>query len=245
MEDHLMPFNDSKRIVHFFHSAKEAVDYAVEDLVEKGREAIRSRGIFSIALSGGQTPQSIFKELAKHHAHSLDWSKVLIFWSDERSVPPQHPDSNYYNAMQSGLQELPLKKENIFRMVAEMDIEENALAYEKLIDSKIPLGIFDFVMLGMGEDGHTASLFPETNGLYSKDRLIIPNFVPKKSTWRMTMTFDCINQARYIAIYVIGPNKKEILSKVLEGPYLPDFLPIQKIGTPSSPAHWIVSTASQ
>lgn len=233
-----------KRILHFFDSSQEAVEYAVEGLIAKGKEAIHTRGFFSIALSGGKTPQSIFKELAKNHVRSLDWSKVLIFWSDERSVPPQDKESNYYNAMQSGLQELPLKPEHIFRMVAEVDIEENALAYEKLIDSKIPSGIFDFVMLGMGEDGHTASLFPETNGLYSQDRLIIPNFVPQKSTWRMTMTFDCINQARYIAIYVIGSNKKEVLSKVLEGPYLPDFLPIQKVGTPSSPSHWIISTAS-
>jgi 6-phosphogluconolactonase len=198
-----------------------------------------------VALSGGQTPNAIFKEISQpRYAQVLDWSKVLCFWSDERSVPPNNPENNYFNAMKSGLADLPLPPENIFRMPAEIDIEEHALAYEHLIRQKVPSLQFDLIMLGMGEDGHTASLFPRTHGLHTKDRLVIANYVPQKHTWRMSFTYECIHMAKLICIYVLGANKASTVAKVLLSPYDPDNLPIQRIGTPSHKALWILDSAA-
>jgi 6-phosphogluconolactonase len=142
--------------------------------------------------------------------------------------------------MQAGLSTLPLLPENIFRMKGENNIEENAREYEELIRQKVPSLQFDLIMLGMGEDGHTASLFPRTHGLHTKDRLAIANYVPQKNTWRLSMTYECIHMAKMICIYVIGAKKGSMIVKVLLGPYEPDNLPIQRIGTPSHKAIWIL-----
>lgn len=225
----------------------ETIHFSVCQFLEIGREAIQERGAFSVALSGGNTPHAIFRELSKpSHQSALDWSKVLLFWSDERSVPPTDPESNYYSAMQAGLSSLPIKQENVFRMVAEKDIEENALAYEQLIKQKVSSLHFDLMMLGMGEDGHTASLFPCTNALHARDRLVVANYVPQKQTWRMTMTYECIHRARTICIYALGAKKAHMVANVLLGPYDPEQFPVQRIGTPMHKALWILdNTASE
>lgn len=238
------PF-DKRRDMIIPGNAQETVIFCAKQFLQIGRKSIEKNGFFSVALSGGSTPNAIFKEISKpDHAQSLDWSKVLCFWSDERSTPPNHSESNYFNAMQSGLAALPILPENIFRMPAEKDIEENALAYEQLIRQKLPSLQFDLMMLGMGEDGHTASLFPRTHGLHTTNRLVIANYVPQKHTWRMSMTYECINMAKTICIYVIGANKANAVVKVLLGSYDPDNLPIQRIGTPSHKAIWILDTAA-
>lgn len=232
---------DKRRDIIIPGNAEETIRFSVCQFLEIGREAIQERGFFCVALSGGNTPNAIFQELSKpSHQSALDWSKVLCFWSDERSVPPDDQESNYHAAMQAGLASLPLKGENIFRMVAEKDIEENALAYEQLIRQKIPSLHFDLMMLGMGEDGHTASLFPCTHGLHTRDRLVIANYVPQKQTWRMTMTYECIHMARTICIYALGSKKANMVSRVLLGPYDPDQFPVQRIGTPMHKALWIL-----
>lgn len=236
---------DKRRDVIIPGDADETALFCAKQFIQIGQDAIKTNGIFTVAVSGGHTPNAIFKEISKpEYAQALNWSKVLCFWSDERSVPPDHPESNYSNALKAGLANLPMPPENIFRMPAEKDIEENALAYEKLIRQKVPSLQFDLIMLGMGEDGHTASLFPRTHGLHTTDRLVIANYVPQKHTWRMSLTYECIHMAKHICIYVIGGNKASMLSKVLLGSYDPDNLPIQKIGTPSHKALWILDNAA-
>lgn len=236
---------DKRRDIIIPGNAEQTVLFCAKQFLQIGREAIEKNGFFTAALSGGSTPNAIFKEISQPaYANALDWSKVLLFWSDERSVPPDHAESNYLHAMLSGIKSLPLLPENIFRMPAEKDIEENALAYEQLIREKIPSLQFDLIMLGMGEDGHTASLFPRTHGLQAKNRLVIANYVPQKHTWRMSMTYECIHMAKIICIYVIGANKASTVANVLLGSYDPDNLPIQKIGTPSHKAFWILDTAA-
>jgi 6-phosphogluconolactonase len=221
--------------------AKETVIFAVEQLIAIANESIAARGLFTIALSGGSTPKAIFELLAqKPYYTQIPWEKVLIFWSDERSVPPDHPDSNYHMAMHAGLNTLPIPKKNIFRMPADQDIEEQAKTYEDCIIARLPSGNFDLVMLGMGEDGHTASLFPKTHALHSKDQLVVANYVPQKKNWRMTLTYKCINSARHIVIYVIGESKAAMLKFVLSAPFNPDELPIQKVGTSNNKALWII-----
>ena len=236
---------DKRRDLIIPGDAQETIHFSVCQFLEMGREAIQQRGVFSVALSGGNTPQAIFQELCKpSHQSALDWSKVLFFWSDERSVPPTDPESNYYSAMQSGISSLPVKQENVFRMVAEKDIEANALAYEQLIKQKVSSLHFDLMMLGMGEDGHTASLFPCTNALHARDRLVVANYVPQKQTWRMTMTYECIHMSRTICIYALGAKKAHMVANVLSGPYDPEQFPVQRIGTPMHKALWILDHAA-
>lgn len=236
---------DERRDIIIPGNAEETVHFCTDQFLQIGHQAIQEKGLFTVALSGGQTPHAIFKALSRPpFCDQLDWSKMLCFWSDERSVPPNHPESNYFNAMQAGLKDLPLDPKNIFRMPTEDNIEENAQIYEELIRQKVPSLHFDLMMLGMGEDGHTASLFPRTHGLHTKDRLVIANYIPQKQTWRMTMTYECIHMSNLICIYVMGANKAAMVKHVLLGPYDPDNLPIQRIGTPSHKALWILDTAA-
>ncbi len=236
---------DKRRDIIIPGNGEETVIFCVKQFLQIGREAIEKNGRFAVALSGGSTPNAIFKEISQPaYIHALDWSKVLCFWSDERSVSPDQTESNYFQAMQAGISTLPLLPENIFRMPAEKNIEESALAYEELIRQKIPSLRFDLIMLGMGEDGHTASLFPRTLGIQAKDRLVIANYVPQKQTWRMSLTYDCILMAKTICIYVIGASKASTVAKVLLSSYDPDNLPIQKIGTLSQKALWILDSAA-
>ena len=236
---------DKRRDIIIAGNAEETALFCAKQFLQIGKEAIEKNGIFTVAFSGGQTPNAIFKEISKpEYFNALDWAKIICFWSDERSVPPDHLESNYFNAMQAGLANLPLLPENLFRMKAETNIEENALGYENLIRQKVPSLHFDLIMLGMGEDGHTASLFPRTHGLHTKDRLVIANYVPQKHTWRMSFTYECIQIAKHICIYVIGANKANMVKKVLLDAYDPDNLPIQKVGTSSHKALWIMDNGA-
>lgn len=234
---------DIRRDIIIPGNAKETVLFCTHHFLQIGKEAIQKNGYFSVALSGGSTPNAIFREISQpKYSQVLDWNKVICFWSDERNVAPDNSESNFYNAMHAGLANLPLLPENIHRMPAEENIEQNALIYEELIRKTIPSLEFDLIMLGMGDDGHTASLFPQTHGLHTTNRLIIANSIPQKHTWRMTMTYECIHMAKNICIYVIGANKAESVAKVFLSPYDPDNLPVQRIGTPSHKALWIIDT---
>lgn len=241
-KDHIQSFDERRDIV-IPGNSHQTVLFCVHQFLQIAKEAINEKGYFAAALSGGQTPHAIFKELSKPIYHSsIDWKKVFCFWSDERNAPPDSVESNYFSAMQSGLAHLPLLPENVFRMPAEDDIENNAHEYEKMIRRKIPSLQFDLIMLGMGEDGHTASLFPQTHGLHTKDRLVIANYVPQLKTWRMSLTYECIHMAKTICIYVMGAKKAKMVARALLGPYDPDLLPIQRIGTARHKALWILDT---
>lgn len=233
---------DERRDIIIPGNTEETIEFCVKQFIQIGQEAIENQSFFAVALSGGSTPNAIFKKLGESpYNKQLDWTQVLCFWSDERSVPPNHPENNYHMAMEAGLSTLPIPPENIFRMPAEFDIEENARLYEQKILEYIPSGSFDLMMLGVGEDGHTASLFPLTHGLHTaKEQLVTANYVPQKQTWRMSVTYECIERAKVICIYALGKNKAAIVTKVLAGSYDPDHLPSQRIGTPTHKAIWIL-----
>ena len=233
----MIPF-DNRRDIFSIDNSDEIIHFCIEHFIKIANEAILHHGNFYVALSGGSTPNKIYAGLAKE-VERVDWSKVWLFWSDERAVPPHDKESNYFMAMQAGLSQLPIPKSQIHRMVAEEAVTLNAEAYEKIIKEVVPDCSFDLMMLGMGEDGHTASLFPHTKGLHVYDRLVIANFIPQKDVWRMTMTYTCINHAKNIVIYVIGKNKAEMLLKVLNSPFNPDLLPIQNVGTEKNKALYI------
>jgi 6-phosphogluconolactonase len=216
------------------------VIYCVEHFIALSKRAIQDHGAFFVALSGGSTPKALFEHLASAtYFPMVEWDKIHVFWSDERAVPPDHPESNYHMAVHAGLLK-GIPKEHIHRMRAEENIEKNADSYEQEIAAALQGRNFDLVMLGMGEDGHTASLFPHTEGLKCQNRLVIANYIPDKKIWRMTLTYDCINAAHHSAIYVLGASKKTTLAKVLLSSNQFEQYPVQKVGTPTHPALWIV-----
>jgi 6-phosphogluconolactonase len=224
---------------------EESIQYSVEQFIELANKAISERSLFTVALSGGTTPKAIF-ELLSHpsNASKIDWAKVKIFWSDERAVAPTDPDSNYHMAMQAGLKDLPINPDNIFRMKAEKDPQKNAQAYSALIEKNVPECRFDLIMLGMGSDGHTASLFPHTDALSIISELTFAYEVPQTESTRMTLTFPAINNARNIVVYVIGSSKAPMLKKVLAGPHHPHHYPAQNVGTLTNPSLWIADEAA-
>lgn len=219
--------------------------FCVEHWLTTAEEAIKKRGQFAVALSGGSTPHAIYQNLAKPEIiKRLDWKKVFLFWSDERAVPPESPESNFLMAMQAGLSKLPIPSSQIHRMHAEKETEKNARAYEETILRVLKGRSFDLVMLGMGEDGHTASLFPDTAGLQETEQLVIANYVPQKKSLRMTLTFSCINSAENIAVYLLGKSKQEMLLKIFRPDETSRALPAQKVGTKTHPALWIADKAA-
>ena len=231
---------DERRDIAIPGDNKQAIEFCVEQFIAIAKHSIETNGIFTAALSGGSTPKAIYQKLAEDsYRKQVDWKKVLLFWSDERCVPPDDTESNYHMAMTNGMETLPIPKENIFRMEGEKDPEKAAERYEQLIRQKVPSTSFDLIMLGMGEDGHTASLFPKTHGLHADNLLVTANFIPQKHIWRLTLTFECINNSKNISIYVLGKAKAEMLKKVLSAPYDPDALPSQKVGTAQHKALWI------
>ncbi len=228
---------DERRDLIILDNAEKAVQFAVEHWIHSAQRAIQQRGRFAVALSGGSTPKAIYQQLAQ--CKDVEWDKVFLFWSDERSVPPNHSDSNYHMAMESGLKNLSIPKDQIFRMKAEDAIEKNAIEYEEIIRRHLGKKTFDLVMLGVGEDGHTASLFPDTSSLTITDRLVAAVHLPKQNTWRMTLTFPCIEQSFYSVVYAIGNNKQEIVSKVLEAPIISPW-PASRLGTSQHKTLWVL-----
>lgn len=203
----------------------------------KVEQAVSRRGIARLAISGGSTPQATFK-LLSDPAHpflaTVPWDKLQLFWVDERCVPPDHPESNYGVCRELLLSKVPIPAANVFRMEGELDPEEAASRYESTLRNVMKLEgaespAFDLVVLGMGPDGHTASLFPETDPLNEMGRLVVANHVPQKDTWRITLTWPVINQATEVVFEVEGAGKADIVAEVLTGPRDPERLPSQLI----------------
>lgn len=236
---------DQRRDIIIPGNASETVRFCTAQWIQIAQEAIQERGLFTAALSGGNTPHAIFKQLSQpEYQKSLDWSKVILFWSDERDVPLNDPESNYFMALEAGLKDLPLNPKNLFPIPRQQNIEEDARLYEEQIRAHIPSLQFDLVMLGMGEDGHTASLFPYTHALHTSNRLFVANYLPQKQIWRLTMTYECIHLARTICVYVMGEKKKGRVAEALLNGEDPDRLPIQRVGTPTHKAIWILDQAA-
>ncbi len=235
---------DERRNIALPGSPDQAQEFAVQYLINVAQKAIETTGRFVVALSGGSTPKKIFTLLATpKYRNAVDWSKAFLFWSDERAVPPDHPDSNYKMAMDFGFSKLAVNPDQIFRMKAESHIQEHALEYEKIIRKVLNGHPFDLIMLGMGEDGHTASLFPDTKALHIHDRWVVANEVPQKNCWRMTFTYTLINHSRNTCLYVMGMDKKDMVVKVLMD--RSNSFPVAKVGTQDHPALWILDDTAK
>lgn len=204
---------------------------------EKVEQAVAKRGVARVALSGGSTPQATFKLLADPagpFAKTIPWDRLQLFWVDERCVGPEHPESNYGVCRELLLSKVPILSANVFRMEGELEPEVAASRYESTLRNALRLEgaetpAFDLLTLGMGPDGHTASLFPHTAGLDELGRLVIANHVPQKETWRISLTWPVINHAAEVVFEVEGPSKTDVLAEVLTGPRDPERLPSQLI----------------
>ncbi len=216
----------------------DAVALAFAQLFAKHVEqAVKTRGVARVAISGGTTPQASFKLLAdpdQPFLATIPWDKLYLYWVDERCVGPDDPESNYGAAKKLLLDKVPLPAENIFRMEGELEPEEAANRYEAVLRNSMKLEgaespAFDLLALGMGDDGHTASLFPHTAALEVMDRLCVANHVPQKDTYRVTLTWPVINQAREVVFAIEGPAKTDVLAEVFAGSRNLDQLPSQLI----------------
>jgi 6-phosphogluconolactonase len=200
-------------------------------------KAVASRGLARIAISGGTTPKVMFELLAnaaEPFVKQIPWDKLDLYWVDERCVPPDHAESNYRMTREALLSKVPLPAEHIHRMEGELDPEVAAARYESTIRNTFKLEgaetpTFDLVLLGMGDDGHTASLFPHTEALNDLSHIAIANHVPQKDTWRITLTWPVINQGREVAFLIEGAGKAQVLHDVFLGPYQPETFPSQII----------------
>jgi len=210
---------------------------AAEQLVDIAEEAVAKRGRARIAISGGSTPKAAFQLLAdpgQPFLKRMPWEKLDLYWVDERTVPPDHPESNYRMTREAMLDRVPLKPEQIHRMEGELEPDVAASRYESLLRNTFRLEgaetpRFDLVQLGMGDDGHTASLFPHTEALHEMGRLVTANQVPQKDTWRVTLTWPVINQGSSVFFLIGGKNKAELVKEVFTGPRDPERLPSQLI----------------
>ncbi|MFW5714112.1 MAG: 6-phosphogluconolactonase, partial [Brevefilum sp.] len=193
--------------------------------------------------SGGSTPEPFYRGLAdRANQTRLDWRNIHFFWGDERPVPPDHPDSNFGMAREVLIGQVPILEENVHRVPAEMDVRMAAFSYEEVLrdffDGEWPR--FDLVLLGMGEDGHTASLFPKSAGLNEEQRWFIANYAPGLETWRLTLTKHAINASREIWVLVQGKSKAARLAEALTGPHDPWENPIQLIAPEDGELVWMV-----
>jgi 6-phosphogluconolactonase len=226
-----------------FHAAAEAV-------IQAATAAVAQRGRFTIALSGGSTPRSLFTLIAANASASLPWEQIFFFWGDERHVPPTDPESNYRMAQETLLSKIPVPPANIFRILAEKpDASAAAEAYEQTLreffrpaPSEFPR--FDLILLGMGPDGHTASLFPETAALQERSRLVVANWVEKLNASRFTLTLPVLNAARRVAFLVSGTDKAAALHEVLEGKAAGEKFPAKLVQPSDGQLVWFVDRAA-
>jgi 6-phosphogluconolactonase len=234
-------------MIKVFHNIEELNNFAAEKFVEIANEAIEKQGQFAVALAGGSTPKSLYKLLASDEfRNKIDWSRTFFFFGDERNVLPDDAESNFRMANENMFAPLKINHQNIFRWQTELEnaeiiaenYENSIKEFFKLAKNDLPK--FDLILLGMGADGHTASLFPYTEALYNTEKIAVANRVEKLNTTRLTLTLPTINNAANIIFLVAGEDKAEALREVLEGESAPEKYPSQNIKPTNGELFWLI-----
>jgi 6-phosphogluconolactonase len=227
--------------------ARSAADLFVQTV----SDAQQQRGVARIALSGGSTPRALFTLLASdEYAKKLDWQSVDIFWGDERTVPPDHADSNYRMAHETLLRTLPVPEVRIHRMRGELDPVAAAGDYSLVLQQVFELSEanavprFDLILLGLGPDGHTASLFPHTSALDVRDQLVVANPVPQQQTTRLTLTVPVLQAAAHVHFLVAGKDKAVAAHRAIEGAWDPAETPSQYLRGATGQVTWLLDSAA-
>jgi 6-phosphogluconolactonase len=244
--------------IRTYGDAHQLARAAAEHFVSAAAKAIAERGRFAVALSGGSTPRSVYALLgAEEFSGQVDWDRAHLFWGDERCVPPHHPDSNFKAVAETLLKSVSIPAGNVHRMPGEEDPSEAARDYETMlraffaghqgrnevageVSGEDPLPHFDLLFLGLGLDGHTASLFPSSSALGERRRWVVANYVDELRAWRLTLTPKIINAAGQVTFLVSGGRKGEILRDVLLGPHRPDDFPAQLIKPARGRLLWMI-----
>ncbi len=236
-----------KRKIEQVPDFEELVRVAAQKIVTVAQEAVSKHGRMACALAGGSTPKKLYTLLASDTFRSqIRWEAIHFFWGDERHVPPDHQDSNYRMARETLLAHVPVPEDHVHRIPSErQDAEEAADSYERELREYFQLlrgenPRFDLILLGMGPDGHTASLFPGTSAVHETTRWVAAPWVEKFSTFRITLTPAVLNEAALVMFLVSGPDKAQTLQSVLEGPYQPDIYPSQVISPTRGQLLWLV-----
>jgi len=237
--------------IRISEDAWELTREAAFDFARRAEEAVHAKDLFTVALSGGSTPKGLYSLLAEQTWRAeLPWSKTHFFWGDERNVPPDHADSNYQMAYTAMLSKVPVPSANVHRVrTEETDVNKAAEYYEEELRSFFQLAPgelprFDLVLLGLGADGHTASLFPGTDALGERQRLVIANWVPKFSAYRVTMTLPVFNNAASVIFLVSGAEKSKALYAVLKGDAAPEQFPAQLIHPTDGELLWLTDMSA-
>lgn len=223
--------------------AESLINAATEQFVHAARTAIAKRGVFYVALAGGSTPKGLYKKLATSpYVEQIDWSRVHLFFGDERCVLPTHDDSNFKMANEAMIQHVPIPEENVHRMPTEEGVApEVAIRYGRIMLETLDDQPLDLVLLGLGPDGHIASLFPDTDALDVSDRTTTSLYVEKFESWRVTMTYPTINAARQVIVFIAGEAKaaivKDITTETAQG------LPVQRLA-PQGEYYWYMDAAA-
>jgi 6-phosphogluconolactonase len=233
-------------LIEVFPSPADMTRAAANLFAARTAEAVSAQGRFTAVLSGGKTPIAIYTLLAKApYVSQIPWARVHLFWGDERCVPPDHGDSNYRLVRERLIDHVPIPAANVHRMPGEMDPVEAAARYEEQLRKFFaPHGggfpVFDLILLGLGEDGHTASLFPGTRALRESARWVLGHYVDAQKGWRITLTPPVINAAHTLVFIVSGAGKAAVLKEILEGPIRPDTLPAQIVRPADGTLLWML-----
>jgi 6-phosphogluconolactonase len=234
-------------MIHVHPDAAGASRASADLFVQTAREAVARDGRFTVALTGGSSPVQLYKLLAAPpYRDQVPWAETFVFWGDERAVPHTDDRNNARMASDLLLDHVPVPPAQIHRMSGELPPDESARQYEALLKAHFAGGPpqFDLILLGMGDDGHTASMFPGTEVVHERERWVKELFLASQDMYRITLTAPLINQARRIVFQVFGAGKAATLKRVLEGPYQPDVLPSQLIKPTSGELHWFLDEAA-
>lgn len=219
---------------------------AAERFARLAAESVDRTGRFTVALSGGSTPKSVYARLATQEFQSkISWPQVCFFWGDERCVPPDHPESNFRMAREALLSKVPVLPENIYRMPGEKEPEIAALEYEEILKDHLAFANgnfprFDLILLGLGDDGHTASLFPGSEALRETRRLVVAPYVEKINAYRLTLTLPVLNSGSHIFFLIAGETKAAIVRDVLGEKSDANKLPAQRIRPKKGRLVWLM-----
>ncbi len=237
--------------VQVVDDADAVLDAAVEIVVREADAHIARGGRFTLVLAGGSTPQGLYQRLASApHRDRIDWTRVHLFWGDERCVPPTDAASNYRMAREAFIDHVPIPPAQVHRIRGEEEPEAEAARYDTLLRVALNVpgtsrpGAFDLVLLGLGTDGHTASLFPGKTAPHESARRVVAEYVDDARGWRVTLTPVALNAAHAVVFVVTGADKSVALAAVLEGPLAPDALPAQRIATGAADVRWLVDRAA-
>lgn len=239
------------RTIRIFPDVAAIAQHAANIFVNAAKQAVKERGVFRVAMAGGSTPKTLYALLVSEPFRSqLSFDKMQLFFGDDRHVPPDHPDSNYRMVSENFVSKTPIRPEQVFRMKTELqDTEKAALEYEQTLKTQFALKPgelprFDLMMLGMGNEGHTLSLFPATTALRDNGRLVVRTWVGKLYTERITCTAPVANNSAAVLFMIAGADKAPALKAVLEGPYEPDQLPTQYIKPANGKLIFLVDSAA-